>query len=73
MSNDKMNAKQILLYVNKLLKPCEICSRSYSGKDEQHITIKCIRCMDTTQNWTKYILQTHYEHAQVEDEGKASS
>ena len=27
-----MNAKQILLYVNKLSEPSEICIRSYRGK-----------------------------------------
>ena len=36
MNNNYMNAKQILLYVNKLLKPYEICIRSYIGK--QRIT-----------------------------------
>ena len=30
--NDDMNARQILLYVNKLLKPYEICIKSYRGK-----------------------------------------
>ena len=30
--NEDMNARQILLYVNKLLKPYEICIKSYRGK-----------------------------------------
>ena len=30
--NDDMNARQILLYVNKLLKPCEKCIIAYRSK-----------------------------------------
>ena len=32
MNNDYLNARQILLYVKKLLKPYEICIRSYRGE-----------------------------------------
>ena len=68
-----MNAKQILLYVNKLLKPYEICIRSYIGK--QRITY--YNYMNSVHGYdeknTRYILQAHYEHSQVEDEGTSSS
>ena len=74
MNNNNMNAKQILLYVNKLLKPYEICIKSYIGK--QRITY--YNYMNSVHGYDEkinkiYILQAHYERSQVEAEGTSSS
>ena len=71
MHNNYMNAKQILLYVNKLLKPYEICIRSYRG--EAYNIIQLYEFDAWIETKTKNILQAQYEHSDVQDEGKASS
>ena len=74
MSNDDMNARQILLYVNRLLKPYEICIISYRGKAYNIIQLYEFEAWIQQQNKQNiYTLQTQYEHSEVEDEGKAIS
>ena len=58
-----MTARQILLYVNKILKPYEICIRSYRGKAYNIIQLYEFDALIQRKN-KQEILQRQYEHSE---------
>ena len=68
-----MHARQILLYVSKLLKPYEICIRSYRRKAYYKIQLDEFDAWIQRKNKQDIYYKRRDEHSESEDEGNASS
>ena len=68
-----MHARHILLYVNKLLKPYEICISSYRRKANYKIQLDEFVAWIQRKNKQDIYYKRRDEHSESEDEGNASS